>query len=157
MRLNNWRFRTKIVMFLKDSYFVGHFCLPVSGSTDLIESGSNTDLDPKHCPEVAKIHWSQQFIWKRSALGTKLSKNTHGLYISWNVQCKCKWASSHFTYHFLMIQFNLWTKLWLKMLGKDPSSELAKKSRKPKIETEWSSTIVTILSKSIREKTACGN
>jgi hypothetical protein len=43
------------------------------------------------------------------------------------------------------------------MLGKDPSSELAKKSRKPKIETEWSSTIVTILSKSIREKTACGN
>jgi hypothetical protein len=33
------------------SVFVGHFCPPRSGygSTDLIESGSNPDSDPKHC------------------------------------------------------------------------------------------------------------
>jgi hypothetical protein len=29
--------------------FVGHFCPTGSGSTDLIESGSNPDPDPKHC------------------------------------------------------------------------------------------------------------
>ncbi len=27
---------------------MGYFCPPGSGSTDLIESGSNPDLDPKH-------------------------------------------------------------------------------------------------------------
>ncbi len=33
------------------SNFVGHFCPLGSGSSDLIESGSNPDLDPKHCRE----------------------------------------------------------------------------------------------------------
>jgi hypothetical protein len=38
------------------SSFVGHFCPPGSGYvfTDLIESGSNPDPDPKHCSEVSK-------------------------------------------------------------------------------------------------------
>jgi hypothetical protein len=37
---------------------VGHFCPPGSGSIDLIESGSNSDPDPKHCNEVdADRYW----------------------------------------------------------------------------------------------------
>jgi hypothetical protein len=31
--------------------FVGHFCPPGSGSTDPVESGSNTDPDPQACIE----------------------------------------------------------------------------------------------------------
>ncbi len=36
------------------STFVGHFCPPGSGSTDLIESISNTDPDPQRC--FAGVH-----------------------------------------------------------------------------------------------------
>jgi hypothetical protein len=43
---------------------------------------------------------------------------------------------------------NAWEGSFFRTGKKIPESE---------IETEWSSTIVTILSKSIREKTACGN
>jgi hypothetical protein len=39
------------INFLNLFFFVSHFCLSGFGSTDLIESGSNTDPDPKHWPK----------------------------------------------------------------------------------------------------------
>jgi hypothetical protein len=40
------------------SISVGHLCPPGSGSTDLIEPGSNSDPDPQHCNEVdAGRYW----------------------------------------------------------------------------------------------------
>jgi hypothetical protein len=37
------------------SFFVDHFCLPRSGDTDPIESGSNPDPDHKQCLTVATV------------------------------------------------------------------------------------------------------
>ncbi len=52
----------KTMEFINFYIFVGHFCLPgpdsESGSTDVIESGSNpnADQDPQHCKKAYLIN-----------------------------------------------------------------------------------------------------